>query len=65
MLVGAYTRLHHDFPRSQWNELLPAVESGALSPVIAKVYPLGEVRAALADLAGRRLRGGKAVLSLR
>lgn len=62
---GPYTRLRPEFPRSQWAELLPLMERGALAPVIAKVYPLAEVRVALEDLAGRRLSGGKAVLRLR
>jgi NADPH2:quinone reductase len=62
---GSYTRLRPEFPRSQWDELFPHLASGALAPVVARVYPLSEVRAALEDLAGRRLGGGKAVLRLR
>jgi NADPH2:quinone reductase len=61
---GPYARLQPGFPRQQWAELLPLIESGALTPVIGGVYPLAEAGLALEDLAQRRLTG-KAVLALR
>jgi NADPH2:quinone reductase len=61
---GPYTRLYPDYPRAQWNELLPLMRDGSLAPSVGRVYPLEDVATALSDLADRRAVG-KSVLSLR
>ena len=45
------------FPRRQWDDLLPLLESGAVDPVIGEVRALGEVAEALAALDERRATG--------
>jgi NADPH2:quinone reductase len=52
------------FMRSQWDELLPMMESDVVDPPIGSTYPLEDVRVALTDLAERRATG-KSVLSLK
>ena len=61
---GAYAMMRPGYMREQWQELLPMMGSGAISPAIARTYPLEEVRAALTDMAERRTLG-KSVLVLR
>jgi len=61
---GAYAMVRPGYMREQWQELLPMMGSGAVSPAIARTYPLDEVRAALTDMAERRTLG-KSVLVLR
>ena len=43
--------------RSQWEELLPLLESGAISPVIGEVRPLDDVVSALTAVDQRRATG--------
>ena len=61
---GAYAMVRSGFMRSQWDELLPMMESGVVDPPIGSTYPLEDVRVALTDLAERRATG-KSVLSLK
>src|SRR5680860_859647 len=61
---GAYAMVRPGYMREQWQELLPMMGSGAVSPAIARTYPLDEVRAAMTDMAERRTLG-KSVLVLR
>ena len=61
---GAYAMVRSGFMRSQWDELLPMMESGVVDPPIGATYPLEDVRVALTDLAERRATG-KSVLSLK
>ena len=60
---GPYTRAHPGFARAQWDELWPALESGALSPLVGQTRDLADVGAALTDLAERRSTG-KSVIRL-
>jgi NADPH2:quinone reductase len=61
---GAYAMVRPGFMRKQWEELVPMMESGVVSPPIGTTYPLEEVRQALTDMAERRATG-KSVLALR
>ena len=60
---GAYAMVRPGFMRTQWEALLPMVESGAIDPPIGKVYPLEQAGEALADMDARRTLG-KSVLTL-
>jgi NADPH2:quinone reductase len=61
---GAYAMVRPGFMRKQWDELVPMMESGVVSPPIGSTYPLEDVRSALTDMAERRATG-KSVLTLR
>jgi NADPH:quinone reductase len=61
---GAYAMVRAGFMRRQWDELVPMMESGAVSPPVGSTYPLEDVRRALTDMAERRATG-KLVLALR
>ncbi|HJR38595.1 MAG TPA: NADPH:quinone oxidoreductase family protein [Nocardioidaceae bacterium] len=61
---GAYAMARSGFMRSQWDELLPMMESGVIDPPVGTTYPLEDVRQALTDMAERRTLG-KSVLTLR
>jgi NADPH2:quinone reductase len=60
---GAYAMARPGFMRSQWDELLPMLESGVVDPPVAATYPVDEVSRALRDLEERRVLG-KTVLTL-
>ena len=60
---GAYVAKHRDYPRYQWQELLPLLEAGQLVPPIGAVYALEDAPAALAGMDGRTAKG-KHVLRL-
>jgi NADPH2:quinone reductase len=61
---GAYAMARSGFMRSQWDELVPMMESGVIDPPVGTTYPLEDVRQALTDMAERRTLG-KSVLTLR
>ncbi len=61
---GAYAMARSGFMRSQWDELVPMMESGMIDPPVGTTYPLEDVRLALTDMAERRTLG-KSVLTLR
>ena len=61
---GAYAMTRPGYMRSQWNELLPMLESGVVDPPVASTYPFEEAGRALSELAERRVLG-KTVLTLR
>jgi NADPH2:quinone reductase len=48
---------HPDYPRQQWTELLPLIESGAVSPVISDIFDLADAALALTALDERRAAG--------
>jgi NADPH2:quinone reductase len=54
---GAYALPRPGFVRSQWNELVPFLESGAIDPPISGTYPLERAGEALARLDDRSVRG--------
>jgi NADPH2:quinone reductase len=61
---GAYAMVRAGFMREQWEDLVPMMESGVVSPPVGTTYPLEDVRRALTDMAERRATG-KSVLTLR
>ncbi len=61
---GAFAMVRPGFMRTQWDALVPMMETGTIRPPVGRTYPLEEVRAALTDLAERRALG-KLVLTLR
>jgi NADPH2:quinone reductase len=61
---GAFAMTRAGYLRSQWDALLPMLESGVLDPPVLTTYPLQEVGRALADLESRAVLG-KTVLTLR
>ncbi|MEP7089792.1 MAG: NADPH:quinone oxidoreductase family protein [Nocardioidaceae bacterium] len=61
---GAYAMARPGFMRSQWDDLLPMMESGVVDPPVGTTYPVEEVSRALEDLDARRTLG-KTVLTLR
>ncbi|MQA24773.1 MAG: zinc-binding dehydrogenase [Micromonosporaceae bacterium] len=54
---GAFALPRHGFMREQWDELLPHVESGALSPPLGGNYPVDRAAEALAEIEQRRAAG--------
>ena len=59
---GAFAMVRPGFMRSQWDELMPMLESGAVDPPVPTTYPVEDVSRALTDLAERRVLG-KTVLT--
>ena len=60
---GGYAMVRPGFMRGQWDELLPMMESGAITAPVGATYPFEEAGRALTDLAERRATG-KSVLLL-
>lgn len=60
-VIGAATNEfwteHPDFPRRQWDDLVPLLEAGRLDPVIGPVFALNEVAGAIRTLDERRATG--------
>lgn len=54
---GAFVQGHRDFVRSQWNDLLPYVRSGAVAPVISATMSLDESVEALKRVEERAVTG--------
>jgi NADPH2:quinone reductase len=54
---GAYALPRPGFVRSQWDELVPFLESGAIDPPISGTYPLERAGEALARLDDRSVLG--------
>ncbi len=52
------------FPKEQWDELYPLLESGKLDPVLGSVHPLEDVVEAVTELDERRA-AGKVLLRVR
>lgn len=52
------------FPKEQWQELYPLLESGKLDPVLGSVHPLADVVEAVTELDERRA-AGKVLLRVR
>jgi NADPH2:quinone reductase len=61
---GAYAMVRPGYMRSQWDALLPLMESGVIDPPIGEVRPIDEIGAALTEMEERRTLG-KTVLTLR
>ncbi len=61
---GAFWTTDPGYLASQWADVLPLVESGALAPPISSVHPLEDVAAALAEIDERRA-AGKVILRVR
>jgi NADPH2:quinone reductase len=62
---GAFwTGKRPEYPREQWDDLLPLLRTGRIDPPIGRVYPLAEAAAALAEIDERRA-AGKVVLKIR
>jgi NADPH2:quinone reductase len=61
---GAYAMTRPGYMRSQWEQLLPMLESGVVDPPVASTYPLEEAGRALSEMGARRVLG-KTVLTLR
>lgn len=53
-----------DYPRKQWDDLLPLIASGAVAPIISDVLPLDDAAQALLLLDERRATG-RVLLQLR
>ena len=54
---GAFWTRNPEYLQEQWRDLLPLVETGRLSPLLGRTYPLEEAGQALAELDERRARG--------
>jgi NADPH:quinone reductase len=61
---GEYARTRPGYAATQWERLLPYLESGALDPPLGGAYPLRRAADALAELDERRVTG-KLTLLLR
>ena len=61
---GAFWQGRPEYPRAQWDDLLPLLRDGRIDPPIGSVHPLAEAAAALAEIDGRRATG-KVVLAVR
>jgi len=55
--VAEHWRDHPDSAASQWQELLPYLESGTIDPPISSVHDLEDVRLALRELESRQATG--------
>jgi NADPH:quinone reductase len=62
---GAYVGKHPEYPRYQWQELLPLLEAGQLVPPIGTAYPLADAALALADMEERRAKARSVLLMAR
>ena len=58
---GAFAMMRPGYMRSQWDRLLPMMESGVIDPPIGRVYPLDEVTDALVEMDDRRTLGKSVV----
>jgi NADPH2:quinone reductase len=60
-VIGAATNefwtKHSEYPRQQWDDLVPMLESGALDPPISMVFSLDEAADAIRTLDERRATG--------
>ena len=60
-VIGAATNefwmKHPEYPRQQWDDLVPMLESGALDPPISTVFSLDEAGDAIRTLDERRATG--------
>ena len=54
---GAFAMVQAGFMRTQWEQLLPMVESGAVDPPVGATYPVEQASRALAEMAERRVLG--------
>ena len=61
---GAYWMARPEYPRQQWDELLPLLADGSLDPVLGSVHDLENASAAVLELA-ERAAAGKVVLQVR
>ena len=61
---GAYEMDNPELGQQQWHELLPLIESGALTPPIHRVYPMEEIQEALTAMELRQVTG-KIVLAFK
>jgi NADPH:quinone reductase len=59
---GMYAMPRPAYMRAQWERLLPMIGTGVVDPPIGRVYPLEQVRDALAEMQDRRTLG-KSVLA--
>jgi len=59
---GAYAMARQGYMRSQWDALLPMMESGVIAPPIGAVRPIDEIGAALTEMEERKTLG-KTVLT--
>lgn len=59
---GAFCGSRPDYPRQQWQDLLPHLESGALRALVGATHPLDQAAHALRELDQRRA-AGKVVLT--
>jgi len=61
---GAFWMPDPSYLRTQWESILPLLESGALAPPIGSRHPLDDVAAALTEIEERRAQG-KVTLTVR
>jgi NADPH2:quinone reductase len=61
---GAYWTRHPGYLHRQWDELLPMIGSGALTPIVGATFPLEQTSAALVQMDGRGALG-KIVIEVR
>ena len=59
---GAYWMSRPEFLARQWEDLLPLLNAGALTPVIGQTFTLEQTAEAIALLEGRRATGKVLVL---
>ena len=59
---GAFWQNDPAYLRTQWDDLVPLLESGALQPPIGSRHPLDDVAAALVEIDERRAVGKVVVL---
>jgi NADPH:quinone reductase len=59
---GNYAMVRPGYMRSQWDRLVPLMQSGVVSPPIGATYPLDRVSDALVEMDGRRTLGKSVVV---
>jgi NADPH:quinone reductase len=59
---GNYAMVRPGYMRSQWDRLVPLMQSGVISPPIGATYPLNRVSDALVEMDGRRTLGKSVVV---
>lgn len=59
---GAYAMVRPGYMQSQWQRLLPMMESGVIDPPIGHMYPLDHVADALVEMDERRTLGKSVVV---